>query len=408
MKNLSTSNKKGVTLIELIVVLAILGIVLSAIFSVQLFGTKTFNIGTNQSDIQNDLRLTAQKITDEIRYAENAHIYAAVPAFESQYKYIYYDAVDKSIKFKIGNGTPSIIGGNAGNKNLSFKKIGNKLVQFSVTATKQTQNFNIQSDINLVNLGTGSISGDTTGVAVKYGPISDLEAVIQDFNELSFAITEVTGDFVLPTTGGANSSITWSIPFSSSYLSVTGGTAIVNRPGLGLSNASVTLRATITRGSETRTKDFTIIVKAHTLNDVTINVANGLILNTTTDMYYKVGAGSWVQAGSPNTTVVFSPGLVQISNAGQVIVRDLATIPSQGSAPSVTISDKNSNSAVFYKPGNVRVKTEDNYEYKLNSGVWTKILDNTTVACNGNNTVIVRVAGTDTTLPSLETVNLDQ
>lgn len=62
-------NQKGVTIIELLIVLAIGGIILALAFSLQGFGIRSFRMGTTRAEIQQNARLVDEVIKREIRNA---------------------------------------------------------------------------------------------------------------------------------------------------------------------------------------------------------------------------------------------------------------------------------------------------------------------------------------------------
>lgn len=67
-------NKRGLTLIELIVALAILSIVLAMAFNFFFYGMNVFKLGGIKSDIQQDLNQAAYFITNKIRNVENVSV----------------------------------------------------------------------------------------------------------------------------------------------------------------------------------------------------------------------------------------------------------------------------------------------------------------------------------------------
>lgn len=67
----------------------------------------------------------------------------------------------------------------------------------------------------------------------------------------------VTGNLTLPTTGAAGTSVSW----SSSDAGTVSNTGVVVRPATGAGDKTVTLTATITKGTATDTKTFTVVVK---------------------------------------------------------------------------------------------------------------------------------------------------
>ncbi|NNU75974.1 PilW family protein [Clostridium estertheticum] len=63
-------DKRGFTLIELIIVVALLGIVITMGFSVLSFGYKSFNSQTDTTDNQSNVRYAISDITKQIRCAD--------------------------------------------------------------------------------------------------------------------------------------------------------------------------------------------------------------------------------------------------------------------------------------------------------------------------------------------------
>ena len=64
-------NEKGVTLIEVLIVSGAMVIVLAGIYSFYLSGQKIFHSGAEQVELHDSLRLTAEKISRELRFAES-------------------------------------------------------------------------------------------------------------------------------------------------------------------------------------------------------------------------------------------------------------------------------------------------------------------------------------------------
>lgn len=63
-------NNKGVTLIELLIVLAIIGIVLQVLYSIFFIGNKSFNTSKNKGFAQQDSRIAYTYITNELKTAK--------------------------------------------------------------------------------------------------------------------------------------------------------------------------------------------------------------------------------------------------------------------------------------------------------------------------------------------------
>ncbi|MCF7944248.1 MAG: InlB B-repeat-containing protein [Spirochaetia bacterium] len=106
-------------------------------------------------------------------------------------------------------------------------------------------------------------------VTVKALAQSDAEAVEEDKGNLSIGYSgsdnasNVTGNLTLLTTGSNGTSIIW----VSSDTSVVDIDGIINRPTYIEGDVSVSLTATIKKGSESETKEFSIMVEALAQND---------------------------------------------------------------------------------------------------------------------------------------------
>jgi prepilin-type N-terminal cleavage/methylation domain-containing protein len=96
-------NNQGITLVELMVTLALLGIVLALGYLYFGFGVQAFQRGEKQSIAQQAVRLTADYITVELRFAKQIEINPDGGITETGYRYIYLE--DDSIYYRdeLGN-----------------------------------------------------------------------------------------------------------------------------------------------------------------------------------------------------------------------------------------------------------------------------------------------------------------
>jgi prepilin-type N-terminal cleavage/methylation domain-containing protein len=108
-----TGNNKGLTLIELMVVLAILSIVILGLVSFFSGGVRSWIAGQNQLKAQREARQVMDRMVREIREASyvkdtsgiyNIEFYNPVKDKTTAYS---YTELDKEIKEEIGSGTPS-------------------------------------------------------------------------------------------------------------------------------------------------------------------------------------------------------------------------------------------------------------------------------------------------------------
>ncbi|WP_185602350.1 S-layer homology domain-containing protein [Paenibacillus sp. 598K] len=123
---------------------------------------------------------------------------------------------------------------------------GDQVVTLTATITKGTE-----SDTKVFTL------------TVKALPESDIEAVASAKKALAIGYMtgdskqSVTGDVTLPTAGVSGTTISW----ASSDTSVVATNGTVTRPTYGMEDQVVTLTATITKGTASNTRTFTVTVK---------------------------------------------------------------------------------------------------------------------------------------------------
>ncbi|HSV31997.1 MAG TPA: prepilin-type N-terminal cleavage/methylation domain-containing protein [Atribacteraceae bacterium] len=75
----------GFTLIELLLALTLLVFFLGGAFAFNLFGLRTFAAGEMQTDVHQVLRRTAERITNELRYATHIELHSQVATVPDGY-----------------------------------------------------------------------------------------------------------------------------------------------------------------------------------------------------------------------------------------------------------------------------------------------------------------------------------
>ena len=151
--------KRGITLIELIIVIAILGLVISLGFSFVIFGQNIFGKGSTQAEIQSELRLANDIVKNELRYATVIELLPSVGTVINGSSYIYidgnrliYDKVDSA-----GNITKrELTGPNIINSTAAFalKKDTNDVnsINIILESKARDQQFAVTSEILLMNI----------------------------------------------------------------------------------------------------------------------------------------------------------------------------------------------------------------------------------------------------------------
>lgn len=173
-------SKEGITLIELVISIGIASIVVLVIYLFFGFGNTTYSNGTKKQQLQNDIRILSDYITNQVRYSTDVEILkmAAEPdvvAMNPNENYILIDNATKTIKHITKFRTRTFnIGDNSA---LTFKSTSaGKGFKFDVYAEKGNQKYNIVEEILVLNLhiGTAKVVVDNTSTtsgtitAIKY------------------------------------------------------------------------------------------------------------------------------------------------------------------------------------------------------------------------------------------------
>ncbi len=100
--------RRGLTLIEVVLAVALLVVVSLMVFTFLQFGDRIFNRGEDRFDIQSEVRLASDFISDELRYATSISLYSdyhTVVFDNTNYKYLYIDD-SGTLMFGKGDGSP--------------------------------------------------------------------------------------------------------------------------------------------------------------------------------------------------------------------------------------------------------------------------------------------------------------
>lgn len=132
-------NNRGITLIELIIVLVTIGVIISISFSVLIFGFRIFNIQTSSIDNQSIVRSVIRDITKEIRKS-NGGIEVTSTSIEFKENGLIYDFQGDKL-LKNGNIIASGI--------KSFNPIidGNKITVEIISESQVGREFSLKSEI---------------------------------------------------------------------------------------------------------------------------------------------------------------------------------------------------------------------------------------------------------------------
>ncbi|HHX74446.1 MAG TPA: hypothetical protein GX699_06045 [Firmicutes bacterium] len=165
-------NEKGISLIELVVVLALLTVVLAAGFNFFSSGMTIFAFADKRASVQQAVRLVSDAVTREIRYAEEAIIIdvSDPSAFaDTGYNYIYQEGNTVKLRRK-GSATGSPIAGAAGEVSLeiNFSYVStDNILDYTVSGEQPgSAPYSVTASVMLLN--ADSVEGEESGRALKF------------------------------------------------------------------------------------------------------------------------------------------------------------------------------------------------------------------------------------------------
>lgn len=162
------NNKKGLTLVELIIAVIFLTIVMGVASSMFFSGNSMFKKGVDQYDLQSSIRLTSDFIVNKVRNVSEISLVA--PASPQTYDQIYLDA--KCIVYKpaggaVVNKTDAIINSTS---DVSFSLVpsGSKyMLIIKIKGSKGTNTYDINTKIFLNNVQTATANNNKTIIYFK-------------------------------------------------------------------------------------------------------------------------------------------------------------------------------------------------------------------------------------------------
>ncbi len=228
-------NDKGITLLEIIISIAIVGILLTLTFNLFFFGNEVFARGSEQYNVQTSVRISTTSITDTVRYATALYIESNKPdTFEDPYHYIYYENGIVYYSYIDSDSTRKTRFLGTDITSLEFSKQSDRLVSMSVTGIERNQTYEIDMDIGLPNMEmkNNDVFG-SAGSVLKFqkdSTITNLSASneVRLNREANFSM--FNGDDFLFV---ANKDVTWAIISGTgvSIISSTDRTAVVQASG---------------------------------------------------------------------------------------------------------------------------------------------------------------------------------
>ena len=164
-------DQKGVTLVELILVIAVLGFVLAAALSFFLLGTRTFSLGSSQAKVQQEARLATTIVSGDLRTALNVRAYFPGDTWTADANDFVVQRIGAEAPFSLMYTRPS---GNletdAVFTNLVFNVVtdanGKRFIVFEATGVDRARQYTINSSMLLENYDKHPSLADGEGYTV--------------------------------------------------------------------------------------------------------------------------------------------------------------------------------------------------------------------------------------------------
>lgn len=163
----SSKFNHGLTLVEVIIVLALIGLVIAGAFSLNFFGVSSFSGGSDQFANQADIRLTVDSLTKDIRFAKKIEIinYEGTEPTLSPYEtLIYYDSDNNALvkKSTISEAVKYYYDGDS--EPILFTKVSDDTINYNVNGNFGSKSFQIDSNILLLNASEDKIEFDDSSL----------------------------------------------------------------------------------------------------------------------------------------------------------------------------------------------------------------------------------------------------
>lgn len=165
------AGEEGLTLVELLVAMAIAGLMIGAIFAFYMFGTKVFNQGTEKAGLQSGLRMAAEIITKEVRYADFLDVVDVdvipedLELLEENERYVYLQGSPEERIVILSPDGETVISSDIPVTGLTFDLDG-KMLEFELKAAGKKGDYSLESKVWLFNTGA-DIDKDPTS-AIHY------------------------------------------------------------------------------------------------------------------------------------------------------------------------------------------------------------------------------------------------
>ncbi len=160
---------RGVTLIELMIGVSLLGLVFSLAYSIYHFGIVTFNRGEEQIALQQEVRMVSKILSEELRFADEIDLPSSEPSspYPSGKNFVFVK--DNKLIQVVGSNEKVLVDSyDQGVLEIRFKPNGSRQVDFEITLSSDSRSFEISSSVILMNIEALPAGISPTGNVLKY------------------------------------------------------------------------------------------------------------------------------------------------------------------------------------------------------------------------------------------------
>ena len=165
-------SEKGITLIEVLVASLALVLVLSGVYTFYFSGQKTFRSGAEQVELHTVLRLAAENISRELRFAEELCLmevgWDPGSASTDDCSYIYFEPGSGTVMLLDDEGSHPLSGPEI--FELTFSpNLERDVLLFTIKGESRSEAFSLDSSVKPMNMGTSErIGGPGSAQALRF------------------------------------------------------------------------------------------------------------------------------------------------------------------------------------------------------------------------------------------------